>query len=148
MNIKLIPVLELINKDINIDGDYWLHSGNGMIHSLLDQLDQSDWKELQADLATWRDDELSIFTRAILCYTTPYVDVYEVWANIFSLLNDMEDVECLLDDLYLLSHIRNKILLQGVKAKLNQLLKSNLTIRSVDSIKSNIEMIDNFIDSK
>lgn len=108
MNNKIQTIKQIIKENENIDGDYWFHSGNDLIHKILDTFIDDDWEILKNDLENFTDTEHSVFSRAILFYDSDKSeDIYEIFFTEFVLLNDIDDADCLLQDIMYLENMKN-----------------------------------------
>lgn len=136
MNNKIQSIKEIIKEDENTDGDYWIHCGNDLIYKILDTFSDDEWQELKNDLINFKDYEHSIFSRAILHYDThrlvENVDIYEIFFTEFILLKDIDDADCLLQDIMYLQKINKPKLnlLEAIKQKIDDITKYEKTINN------------------
>lgn len=134
MDNKLSKIKKIIKTYKDIDGDFWFYEGNDLIYEILDTFDEIEWENLKLDLNNLKDYEHSIFSRVILSYDTDRivdkVDVYEIFFTEFVLLSDLDDADCLLQDIMYLKNIRKPKLdlLEKVKEKIKILKNFKETI--------------------
>lgn len=129
---KILTIKQIIEKDKKTDGDYWINGGNESIYDILDTFNNEDWKELDRDLANFKDHEHSIFARAILHYDEDRkidIDNYHLFFKEFILLKDYEDCDCLLFDMFYIENIKNPDLefLNNVRLKIQFLEESGFS---------------------
>lgn len=134
MNNKLSKIKKIIKTYKEIDGDFWFYEGNDLIYQILDTFDEIEWENLKLELNNLKDYEHSIFSRVILSYDTDRivdkVDVYEIFFTEFVLLSDLDDADCLLQDIMYLKNIRKPKLdlLEKVKEKIKILKNFKETV--------------------
>ena len=151
MNSKIQTIKKIIKEDENTDGDYWIHCGNELIYTILDTFSDDEWIQLKKDLVNFYDSEHSIFSRAILHYDThrqvENVDIYEIFFTEFVLLNDIDDADCLLQDIMYLEKIKKPkfSLLEDIKQKIDIIAKYEKTINNAEMFEYAKRTVDNEI---
>jgi hypothetical protein len=145
---KIQSLFNIIDQDADTDGDYWIHHGNDLLFEILNTFNEAEWKFLMDDLKNWQDSQLSIFIRAMKTYDSELIDPIWIFGYIFTILNDLDDCDCLVQDLYLLKWLEQKDvnLLFKVKGKIELIrLSYKRTIHSSEVFSSCESMIDGFI---
>lgn len=151
MNKKISKIKEIIKEFRNIDGDFWHYGGNELIYEILNSFDGTEWEKLKVELNNFEDYEHSIFARAILSYKNDRMlskaDVYEIFFLQFVLLNDLDDSDCLLQDIMYLENIRKPKLnlLENVKEKIKILRSYEKSINNEEMFLFAENLIDDVI---
>ena len=151
MNSKIQTIKKIIKEDENTDGDYWIHCGNELIYGILDTFSDDEWIQLKNDLVNFNDSEHSIFSRAILHYDThrlvENVDIYEIFFTEFVLIKDIDDADCLLQDIMYLEKIKKPkfSLLEDIKQKIDNIAKYEKTINNAEMFEYAKRTVDNEI---
>jgi len=147
-NEGVAEIKTLIDENTDDYTEFWTHGGDELIFKILDEFTSHDWDYLKKDLKNWTDDQLSVFAGAILFYNHNDIDEMWIFGYIFTILNDLEQCDCFLQDLYLLAHISPKDidLLNQVKVKIEIIRQSYKgTFHTADSFDRYQGMIDEMI---
>ena len=67
-NPNVLEVYTIVVQHQNADSDYWTeeHGSGDLIQVFRNRFSAEDWKDLQTDLPNWSNDQLQLFTIAIL----------------------------------------------------------------------------------
>ena len=150
MKSKIQTIKIIIRDDENTDGDYWIYCGNGLIYEILDTFTDDEWTELKNDLLNFTDSEHSIFSRAILHYDARQIDnmdIYEIFFTEFVLIKDIEDADCLLQDIMYLENIKKPKLklLEAVKQKIENIADYKKTTNNAEMFEYARRTVNNLI---
>lgn len=147
---KIKTIKKIINENEHIDGDFWYHCGDELIHKVLDTFNESEWKIFIKELNDFKDYERYQFCCTLLNYDNEriikIVDIYDIFFSQYLLL-ELEDADWIIQDIMYVENIRQPSLdlLRKLNQKIHQLRNYDKTVWKEDQFLLAENMINKVI---